>query len=69
MDRQFGDSQSLDILGNQCSVFHPTEIREAQTTTKVIMSKINMIFMKIYFNSSIYGSPKYSNIIVYSGMT
>ena len=50
MDRQVGDSQSLGILDNQYSAFHPTEIRKIYMTTKIIMARINMIFMKIYFN-------------------
>ena len=64
MDRQFGDSQSLGFLDNQYSVFHPTEIRKIYMTTKIIMARINMIFMKIYFNFGVYRSPKYSKIIM-----
>ena len=64
MDRQFGDSQSLGISDNQYSVFHPTEIRKNYMTAKIIMARINMIFMKIYFNFSVYRSPKYSKIII-----
>ena len=64
MDRQVGDSQSLGILDNQYSAFHPTEIRKIYMTTKIIMARINMIFMKIYFNFNVHRSPKYSTIIM-----
>ena len=64
MDRQVGDSQSLGILDNQYSAFHRTEIRKIYMTTKIIMARINMIFMKIYFNFSVHRAPKYSMIIM-----
>ena len=64
MDRQFGDSQSLGISDNQYSVFHPTEIRKIYMNAIIIMAKIDMIFMKIYFNFNVHLSPKYSKIII-----